>query len=91
LSDEKDDYEKVHTVSGSRLSILGVALKEAELRRLKLDAYDVALFESPSAWLVTFQAMDRPRELRGSPPGVPGLEVHIDKQSLEVTKAHFVR
>ena len=79
-------------LSGITAKSIDVACNMFEKKlNVNWENYITTVIETDMFVIVTFSAKDKPKGFRGSPPGIPGFEIKIQKSNYEIIESHFVR
>lgn len=82
----------VNNLSGSEAKAISIACQEFEKKlNVAWKNYLVFVDETPQEFVVSFRSKSATKELRGSPNGVPGFEIRLNKEGYEVVSFQFSR
>lgn len=84
-------YQIVESISGKSLKIIEAALPEAVRKHLDVGKYKIVVMQSEQSYLVVFDDPNRPEGQRGSTSRMPGFEVEVRREDLQVIRSNFVR
>lgn len=82
------------SISGKTFRAIEIAVGELGQHGLSVEKYQIVVHNSltePNTMVVLFDDPDRPPNLLGSSPNLVGFEVHLDADTLAVTRSHFVK
>ena len=83
--------KEIGSISGTTLRVIQAANPKLEEHNLKLEDYNVSVFEKDSEFLVLFTDPKQPSGQRGSSTALIGFEVELSKTGLRVIRANFMR
>jgi len=92
MENDQSDYRRI-TISGTNFNIIQKALPELEEHDLDIKEYTIIIRKTKDVIVVMFSDPFRetnPTILGGS-PDIQELEVHLDKETLDVKKSFFPR
>ena len=75
------------SISGHDVLIIEAAMPEFNKHIKDIDQYNISILHNEASVTVIFLHTDRPVGAKGG----PGLEVEMDKKTLQIIKSHFVR
>lgn len=82
----------VEKLSGCEAKAIQIACREFEKKlNVVWTNYLVSIEETQIEFLVRFNAKSTIQGLRGSPAGIPGFEVRLNKENYEVVSFQFSR
>lgn len=80
-----------HSISGSVLKIILIALPEFERQSIDIETYTISVGEDKELYYVEAFDPTKPKGYRGSQPGRPELTVEISKAEHKIIRFHLNR
>ena len=82
---------QIGSISGTALKAIRATLPFVKEKGIKLDKYEVSVFEGESDYFVAFRDPNRPEGIRGSSPHVLEFNMKVSKDKFEVINVCFIK